>query len=57
MTGVQTCALPISAVTEKTGTRFSLEQDGYWMKADDYAEKPLALEDVLSRAEALLSRK
>ena len=46
-----------TAVAEKTGGRFSLEEDGYWMKVDDFADKPLKEEEFLSRVERLISGK
>jgi len=53
-------AIPIfmlTAVAEKTGGRFSLEEDGYWMKVDDFADKPLPDEEILARVERLLAKK
>ncbi len=47
----------LTAVTEKTGGRFSLEEDGYWMKVDDFADKPLPTEEILSRVKRLLEQK
>ena len=46
----------LSSTAEKTGTSFSFAEDGYWMKADDYAEKPLEPEDVLKRVYTLLAK-
>ncbi len=43
-----------TAVAEKTGGKFSLEEDGYWMKVDDFADKPLSEEEFHERVEALL---
>lgn len=47
----------VTAVAEKTGGRFSLEEDGYWMKVDDFADKPLPPEEILARVEKLLEKK
>ena len=47
----------LTAVAEKTGYSFSQELDGYWMKTDDYAEKPIAPEELLKRIEKLLANK
>jgi CheY-like chemotaxis protein len=46
----------LSSTGEKTGTTFSFAEDGYWMKADDYAEKPLPPGEVLKRVYTLLAK-
>jgi len=46
--------LTISAVTEKTGFKFSPETDGQYFEADDYIEKPVKPSDLLKRIEKLL---
>jgi len=33
----------LTAVGTETGMDFSQDLDGYWMKTDDYANKPLLL--------------
>ncbi len=38
--------LMLTAVGSETGMEFTQELDGYWMKADDYANKPLLPEDL-----------
>ena len=48
--------LMLSSVAEKMGFRFSLEQDGYWMKTDDFADKPLSSNELTERIEKLLAR-
>ncbi|HAR95146.1 MAG TPA: response regulator [Deltaproteobacteria bacterium] len=48
--------LMLTAVAGETGFDFSQELDGYWMKTDDYASKPLAPEDLIKRVNALLDR-
>lgn len=47
----------LTAVAEKTGGKFSLEEDGYWMKVDDFADKPLPTEEILARVGRLLEKK
>jgi CheY-like chemotaxis protein len=46
--------LMLTAVGEATGFRFSMEQDGYWMKTDDYADKPLEADDLVDRVRRLI---
>lgn len=48
--------LMLTAVAGETGFDFSQELDGYWMKTDDYASKPLAPEDLIKRVNALLGK-
>ena len=48
--------LMVSSAKEKTGFDFSQEMDGYWMKTDDYANKPIQPEELLKRVRELLSR-
>jgi len=47
--------LTISAVTDKTGFKFSPVTDGEYFEADDYIEKPVKASDLLKRIEKLLS--
>jgi len=46
--------LTISAVTEKTGFKFSPATDGQYFEADDYIEKPVKPSELLKRIEKLL---
>jgi len=46
--------LAISAITEKTGFKFSPTTDGEYFEADDYVEKPVKPIDLLERVEKLL---
>jgi len=46
--------LMLTAVGEATGFRFSMEKDGYWMKTDDFADKPLPPEELIERIEKLI---
>ena len=47
--------LLLSSAAE-TGYEFSQELDGYWMKTDDYAAKPLSPEELLGRVKGLLAK-
>lgn len=46
----------ISAITERTGFKFSPKTDGEYFEADDYAEKPIEPAELLARIENLLKR-
>jgi len=46
--------LAVSAITEKTGFKFSPAKDGEYFEADDYVEKPVKATDLLERIEKLL---
>jgi len=46
--------LAVSAITEKTGFKFSSAADGEYFEADDYVEKPVKPTDLLKRVEELL---
>ena len=48
--------LMLTAVGSETGMDFSQELDGYWMKTDDYANKPLLPEDLVKKINELLAR-
>jgi DNA-binding response OmpR family regulator len=48
--------LMLTAVAGTTGYDFSQELDGYWMKTDDYASKPLLPEELMKRVKDLLAR-
>jgi len=47
--------LMLTAVGEATGFRFSMETDGYWMKTDDFADKPLEPDELVARVEKLIA--
>ncbi|MDT8273954.1 MAG: response regulator [Desulfomonilia bacterium] len=47
--------LMVTAVTEKTGFKFSPETDGDYCLADDYVAKPVPVADLLSRVNKLLT--
>jgi len=48
--------LMLTAVGSETGMDFSQQLDGYWMKNDDYANKPLLPEDLVKKINELLAR-
>ncbi|RKY89834.1 response regulator [candidate division KSB1 bacterium] len=48
--------LMLTAVAEKTGYKFSQELDSYWMKTDDFADKPIKPSTLLERIKKLLER-
>ena len=49
--------LMVTSVAEATGYKFTLEEDGYWMKTDDFLDKPVKPEVLIERVEKLLSEK
>lgn len=48
--------LLLTAVAGETGYDFSQELDGYWMKTDDYASKPLLPDELIKRIRELLAK-
>lgn len=44
----------VTAVAEATGFRFNMEEDGYWMKTDDFLDKPVQPDVLIEKIEALL---
>ncbi len=48
--------LMLTAVASETGFDFSQEMDGYWMKTDDYAAKPLLPDELVKKVAGLLER-
>jgi CheY-like chemotaxis protein len=48
--------LMVTSVAEATGYRFSLQEDGYWMKTDDFLDKPVKPEVLLERVERMLKK-
>ena len=53
---MQIPVLMVTAVTEKTGFKFSPETDGEYCQADDYVSKPVPVAELLSRVNKLLNR-
>src|SRR3989338_1030904 len=50
--------LMLTAIKEKTGLGFKNEAgDEVWLPVDDYVEKPLKPEELISKVEALLKKK
>ena len=49
--------LMVTAVAEATGYRFSLKEDGYWMKTDDFLDKPVMPDVLLAKVEKLLEER
>jgi DNA-binding response OmpR family regulator len=56
--GDKTCSsipiLMVTAVTEKTGFKFSPQTDGEYLQADDYVSKPIPVADLVSRIKKLI---
>lgn len=48
--------LMLTAVGEATGFRFSMETDGYWMKTDDFADKPIEPDVLLEKVGKLIEQ-
>lgn len=46
--------LVVTAITEKTGFKFSPTADGEYFQADDFMEKPVKPSELLKRVEKLL---
>lgn len=46
--------LMVTAVTEKTGFKFSPETDGEYLQADDYVAKPIPVAELLARVNKLI---
>jgi DNA-binding response OmpR family regulator len=49
--------LMLTSVADVTGFGFSQQLDGYWMKTDDYAEKPIMPDELLKKVKKLLGIK
>jgi len=49
--------LMVTAAAETTGYHFSMEKDGYWMKTDDFLNKPVIPEILINKIEKLLSER
>jgi two-component system alkaline phosphatase synthesis response regulator PhoP len=46
--------LMVTAVTGKTGFKFSPETDGEYLQADDYVNKPVSSSELLQRVQKLI---
>jgi CheY-like chemotaxis protein len=49
--------LMVTAVADATGYKFSLEKDGYWMKTDEFLDKPVEPSVLVDTVEKLLDQK
>ncbi len=49
--------LMVTAVADVTGFKFSLEKDGYWMKTDEFLDKPVEPSVLIEKVEKLLGKK
>lgn len=47
--------LMVTAVTDKTGFKFSPETDGEYLQADDYISKPVSSSELLERVKKLIN--
>jgi DNA-binding response OmpR family regulator len=48
--------LMLTSVADVTGFGFSQDLDGYWMKTDDYVEKPIMPDELLKKVKLLLEK-
>jgi DNA-binding response OmpR family regulator len=48
--------LMVTSAAGETGCDFCQELDGYWMKTDDFVNKPVAPEDLIKRINILLEK-
>ena len=48
--------LMVTAVTDKTGFKFSPETDGEYLQADDYVSKPIPVSDLVARVKKLIDK-
>lgn len=49
--------LMLTSVAKATGFAFSQRLDGYWMKTDEFVNKPVSPEQLLAKVEDLLARR
>ena len=49
--------LMVTSVAEATGYKFSMKEDGYWMKTDDFLDKPVRPDVLIDRVQKLLGKK
>lgn len=48
--------LMVTSAAGETGCDFCQDLDGYWMKTDDFVNKPVAPEELVKRASGLLEK-
>ncbi len=48
--------LMVTAVTDKTGFKFSPETDGEYLQADDYVSKPIPVSELVARIKKLINK-
>jgi DNA-binding response OmpR family regulator len=48
--------LMVTAVTDKTGFKFSPETDGEYLLADDYVSKPIPVSELVARIKKLVNK-
>jgi CheY-like chemotaxis protein len=53
----KTPILMVTAVADATGYKFSLEEDGYWMKTDAFLDKPVEPSALVDSVKKLLDQK
>ncbi len=46
----------LTAISQKTGMKFSPEKDGEYLPVDEFVEKPIRIESLLEKVEKLLSK-
>jgi CheY-like chemotaxis protein len=49
--------LMVTSVAEATGFKFSLKEDGYWMKTDEFLDKPIKPERLIETVERMLQQR
>lgn len=49
--------LMVTSVADATGYRFSMEKDGYWMKTDEFLDKPVDPSVLVDTVDKLLEKK
>jgi CheY-like chemotaxis protein len=48
--------LMVTSVAEVTGYSFTAEEDGYWMKTDDFLDKPVKPDVLIKHVERLIQK-
>jgi len=43
----------LTNVKQRTGMTFSQQEDGYWMKTDDYIDKPIGNNELIERIQKI----